>query len=340
MKGFISYSREDNLLVTPLIHDLGKLGHEVWMDKELYGGQDWWDEILRQIAVCEFFVLALSPKSLASGPCQLELAYADSLRRPFLPVAIAPVDSNVFPPEIAHAQYVDYSAGDKEALLGLVGTVARLPPAPALPDPMPSPPAMPVPPLYYCEQRINSQHLNREEQVLLLDDLQTRALKPELTAGVINLLIAFRGRDFVFGDIRDRIDAEIDRLRAKSVGGPVTSQQLPAPPSPSRAPQPTQPTQPASRMPQAPPRAPVAPRQVPQAPIPPMATKVAFSKTFMVMMVIAGLYLGITPVIVGIVNLKHPARRRQSIFLIVIGLVTAAVWIGISVAASSTNSGS
>jgi len=328
LKGFISYSRDDSLLVAPLVHDLDKLGHDVWMDKELYGGQDWWDEILRHIAACDFFVLALSPRSLASGPCRLELAYADSLRRPFLPVAVAPVDTNVFPPQIAHAQYVDYSTGDKEALLGLAGTVVRLPSAPDLPDPMPTPPPMPVAPLYDVEQRIHSEHLSREEQVVLLFDLQQRALKPELTAGVINLLVAFRSRDFVFGDIRDRIDAEIHRLR--SLEGPAPTA---APYEPTAAPY-KPPPPPPPPLPRPPAVSAAPPAKAKAKSKSKTKTKARYSAGFMTWIIIAGVFAGIVPFFVGIASLGQPARRGQAKALIVVGIV----WAGLALIGSLTPS--
>jgi hypothetical protein len=208
---------------------------------------------------------------------------------------------------------VDYSTGDKEALLGLAGTVVRLPSPPSLPEPMPSPPAMPVAPLYDVERRIHADHLNRDEQVVLLFDLQQRAAKPELTAGVVNLLVAFRGRDFVFGDIRDRIDAEIHRLRSTMAAAtPV------APPNPH-------------------PPAPPLPRPPPPA-APPAKTKPRYSVAFMVWIILAGVLAGIIPFAVGIASVGAPARRSQAIFLIVVGVAWFVV-LGL-IGSSTNNSGS
>ena len=48
---FISYARENKADVEALIRDLNALGYQTWVDSELRGGQTWWDEILRRIAL-------------------------------------------------------------------------------------------------------------------------------------------------------------------------------------------------------------------------------------------------------------------------------------------------
>jgi hypothetical protein len=212
MKAFISYSREDSGLVEPLVRDLGQLGHEVWMDTRLFGGQDWWDEILRQISICDFFVLAVSPNALDSTPCQLELGYADATRRPFLPVVVAPSNPNFFPPQIAHAQFVDYRTADKDALIALVAAIGQLPRV-DLPDPLPPQPAMPESPLFEIRQLIESDELDRNQQIHLFDNLRQLSSRPKLRSDVIDLLVHFRARADVMGDVRDRIDDLLARIR-------------------------------------------------------------------------------------------------------------------------------
>ena len=58
---FISYSSKNRALVEALANDLETLGHEIWFDKELSGGQSWWDQILQGIRACDLFVFALTP---------------------------------------------------------------------------------------------------------------------------------------------------------------------------------------------------------------------------------------------------------------------------------------
>ena len=43
---FISYSRESHEIARSLVAHIHELGYVVWMDKDLSGGQAWWDQIL------------------------------------------------------------------------------------------------------------------------------------------------------------------------------------------------------------------------------------------------------------------------------------------------------
>lgn len=88
MKIFVSYSSLDRQTVTELVSDLIDLEQTVWYDQRLYGGQEWWNEILRQIRECEVFLPVLSPNYLKSNPCRIESRYADNLSRYIFPIRI------------------------------------------------------------------------------------------------------------------------------------------------------------------------------------------------------------------------------------------------------------
>ena len=49
---FISYNRDDESTVSALAEDLRRLGHTVWFDQELIGGQTWWNQILAKVREC------------------------------------------------------------------------------------------------------------------------------------------------------------------------------------------------------------------------------------------------------------------------------------------------
>ena len=214
MKIFISYSRNDKAFVESLHSDLSQLGHDVWMDQRLVGGQDWWDEILRNIRQCDLFVLALSPKSIESEACLLELKYASTVLRPFLPAMVLPTDPNFLPPEIAHAQYVDYTRSDREALLHLVAAITQLPPTPPLPDPLPEPPAMPQGPLYEVRRLIAlATELDRKHQLWLVDMLQQNSTNPQLKPDVTELLAEFRKRNDLMADVLSKVDELLTSLQ-------------------------------------------------------------------------------------------------------------------------------
>ncbi|MEP7286833.1 MAG: toll/interleukin-1 receptor domain-containing protein [Chloroflexota bacterium] len=90
MKLFISYSHDDKSYVSELAKALGDdvSQHQVWLDKRLYGGQQWWDAILDKIDDCECFVTILTPRNVSSIFCSAELNYALSLNKPILPLVL------------------------------------------------------------------------------------------------------------------------------------------------------------------------------------------------------------------------------------------------------------
>jgi TIR domain len=225
LKIFVSYSRDDAAFVAPLRADLAQLGHDVWMDQRLLGGQEWWDEILANIRECDLFVLALSPKSIESDACLLEVRYARAVRRLFLPVMVLTTDPNFFPPEVAHAQFVDYTrSDDRSSLLHLVSSITQLPPAPPLPDPLAEPPAIPQGPLYEVRRLIAlATELDRKHQLWLLDMLEQNSLNPRLRADVTGLLTEFRRRQDLMADISAKVDELLRSLQGDRRAGPEIS---------------------------------------------------------------------------------------------------------------------
>ena len=136
MSIFISYARHDRPDVEMLARDLEGTRESVWMDNELTGGQAWWDTILRQIRQCDLYVLALSPESLKSRACRLELQYGVALRRPLLPVQMKDLAISTAPQVVADTQIVDYRQRTPEAGFALWTAVMLPLPGPAAAGPV------------------------------------------------------------------------------------------------------------------------------------------------------------------------------------------------------------
>jgi hypothetical protein len=207
---FISYCRESQSVVKALADDIGGLGHKVWMDQQLSGGQAWWDQILGAIRECDVFVSALAPESLDSAACKLEYKYASALGKTVLPVLVADgVSVNLLPAELSRIQHVDYRRQDKQAAIGVLKALAGLPVSPALPNPLPEPPP---PPLSYLgglmEQIETSGVLSFQDQAALVLKLKERLAGGEHRDEVRKLLGRLRDRD----DLYARIGEEIDTL--------------------------------------------------------------------------------------------------------------------------------
>jgi TIR domain len=79
---FVSYARENRSDVGQLVEHLKLMGYYTWVDTELRGGQDWWEEVLRRVANSDVFISIISRGALTSKACQLECDWAEALARP------------------------------------------------------------------------------------------------------------------------------------------------------------------------------------------------------------------------------------------------------------------
>ena len=141
----LSYSRQSKEIVRTLADDIEALGHTVWFDQELTGGQACWDQILERVRDCEVFVFALAPEALNSTACKREYQYAADLGKPILPVLVAEgVSINLLPPALSAIQFVDYQEQDRNAAFRLAKAIYTIPPPGPLPDPLPVPPEVPI----------------------------------------------------------------------------------------------------------------------------------------------------------------------------------------------------
>lgn len=152
---FISYSRADTLFIEELIPLLRRAfpGHDLWYDREITGGEDWWNRILSEIAACDLFIYLLSNDSLESKYCQNEITEALRLQKAILPIYVrAKTRLDRTRPDLAgelsRRQIVDLSRGfaDSEAFTELyraiqdkVNTRPAEPPQPLTPTPTPLP---------------------------------------------------------------------------------------------------------------------------------------------------------------------------------------------------------
>ncbi len=170
MQIFVSYAREDRVAVGRLVEDLTQAEHTVWMDRSLRGGQLWWTTILDEIERCAAYVFVLSPASAASSACRAEAEWATALGRPTLLVELADtVDGGPVP---GAARRVDLRERTVDSVIGLITTLAALPLPPALPDPMPVRPGIPVSYLSSLGQRVAAVELGPDEQAAMIAEIE------------------------------------------------------------------------------------------------------------------------------------------------------------------------
>ena len=220
---FISYSRETISAAKTLADDIEKLGYATWLDQDLSGGKAWWDQILAQILDCEIFVLALSPESVTSIACTRESSYAEDLGKPILPIMVAE-GVGVLPARLSKIHYVDYRKQDRDALADLARALKRTPPAAALPQPLPEPPAIPLSYLGRIAEQVDADTpLSSKDQSEIVSELRGGLNDPETAAGARDLLVRLSRRH----DLLARIGKEIDALLQVA---PPPGDRLPPPP--------------------------------------------------------------------------------------------------------------
>lgn len=221
MKVFVSYSRHDKKEVQQIINDCKSLGHSVWFDQELSGGQSWWDRIIREIQECDLFVFVLSQQSTNSAACTLEYNYAHQLNKRILPVLVSEVSINLLPPALNKIQYVDYRKSEREAVLDFVKALNSLPPAQEMPDPLPAPPEVPISYLGNLKAEIEAdKNLSFEEQSALLFKLKERLKHKNEEKDVHELLRRLKDRDELFFKIAQQIDTILEKDPAVSARPP------------------------------------------------------------------------------------------------------------------------
>jgi TIR domain-containing protein len=208
-KIFLSYQRDREGFAKTLSADIEALGHTVWFDHKLSGGQHWWNQILAAIRECDVFVFLLDPKSLASAPCQREYGYANSLHKRILPILAGDgVSLHLLPSELSQIQFVDLRERNPDAILRLARAFISLPAAEMPPDPLPPPPDVPLSPLSRLAEQIDGPApLTLEAQSVLLLDLKRSLSDSALASDAASLLGTMRRRPELLASIAAEIDA-------------------------------------------------------------------------------------------------------------------------------------
>lgn len=226
MRIFISYSSKDRDTVTQLADDLDLIGHSVWYDTELNrrGGHQWWALILEEIRRCEVFLYALSPQVLRSEPCRREYGYARALGKPVLPVILTDLEIRYLPGELQKTQLVKFRQRSGEQRRALRDSLNNLPPAPPLPDPLPSEPEVPLDPVGVLHDRIANLTADPDQQRLLILDIDELRDEDDYAKHVPELL---KRDDVLIARYVKRAQELLERV------GPGTRIEVIAPPQPA-----------------------------------------------------------------------------------------------------------
>jgi WD40 repeat protein len=97
-KLFVSYSRKDSIAARKLIEAFKSIQQEVWVDWEsIPPAVDWLEQVFRGIEEADAFLFLISPDSVASEVCKVEITRAALNNKRIIPIVLRDVD-----PQITH----------------------------------------------------------------------------------------------------------------------------------------------------------------------------------------------------------------------------------------------
>jgi hypothetical protein len=208
---FLSYARVDANRASQLAEDIRALGFNFWIDKELSGGQMWWDEILSQIRQCDILVFSVSDASCRSQACMRELSYAESLGKTVIPVLVDDgVAMGALPPNLGKRQLVEFLDEERGSALRLARSLRNAQTSRPLPSPLPEPPEVPLSYLGKIALVLNQESLSLQEQSQILLDLKEGLNDKSTHQDALQILQRLARRRDLFA----LVSKEVDRLLA------------------------------------------------------------------------------------------------------------------------------
>lgn len=125
---FISYGREDQAFVHYLYQALAARNREVWVDwRNIPLTEDWLAQVYAGIEAADTFLFIISPDSVRSDACSLEIGHAVEHNKRLVPILHRPVQSQAVPPPMTVPSWVFLRQGDDfysgvEAMLAAIDT--------------------------------------------------------------------------------------------------------------------------------------------------------------------------------------------------------------------------
>ena len=100
-KLFVSYSRRDSVAARKLIEAFRSIEQDVWVDWEsIPPAVDWLEQIFRGIEESDAFIFLISPDSIASEVCKVEINRAAQNNKRIIPIVLRDVQAKDAPESI------------------------------------------------------------------------------------------------------------------------------------------------------------------------------------------------------------------------------------------------
>lgn len=110
-QAFISYSRKDKSFVQKLQQALANQKRDVWVDwEDIPPTAQWLREIYDGIEAAENFIFIISPDSLASKPCNMEIEHAVKHNKRFVPILFREAGKAEIPEAISIHNWIYFNA--------------------------------------------------------------------------------------------------------------------------------------------------------------------------------------------------------------------------------------
>src|SRR6266545_236548 len=91
-KLFVSYSRKDSVAARKLIEAFKSIQQDVWVDWEsIPPAVEWLEQIFRGIEEADAFIFLISPASIASEVCKVEIGRAVQNNKRIIPIVLRDV---------------------------------------------------------------------------------------------------------------------------------------------------------------------------------------------------------------------------------------------------------
>ena len=209
---FISYARIDAQRIEALLEGMRQLHHDVWVDRELTGGQAWWDAVLAQIRDRDVVLVAVSPAAVDSQAVKRECEYGLAVGRPLLPVKVDRVQLDILPPFLAPLQVVDFCRPDVKSAFALAAAVAALPAPRPLPQPLPEPPPAPISYLSELKELSQATALSMDQQLALVARLKAALDRSSHRAAAEEVLRSLQDRNDLYLATAREIDSVLSTL--------------------------------------------------------------------------------------------------------------------------------
>jgi TIR domain len=107
---FLSYARKDRMQARQLECALKARARHIWVDwSSIPPTAVWLEEVFRAIAAASAFVFAISPDSVTSDMCRLELDYAMRAGKRLIPLVFRETATELVPADLRRIQWIDFT---------------------------------------------------------------------------------------------------------------------------------------------------------------------------------------------------------------------------------------